>query len=320
MSATALSLAATQDWMQAVLVHPEGAGKGLSAPGARRHLAPENVSRIVKGRGTLDAAERLEIYAGMYPLRMVEALRSDYPALAGLLGAKGFERLVTDYVAAHPSESFTLARLGDRLPEFMAGWGTPHRRGLLADVARLELAATQVFDAETTALIDLSAMETVSALEWRRMKVVPAAAFRLVSVRPGAVDVLDAFLDGRRRPSSSGRGRVQVAYYRRDFVVLRRTLGPFDGSLLASICTGQTLGAALERAGRTFPRGFPSPEILSGWFSEWSRLGFFAGIELWPCREGDYRGAAGRTGASPRAKRRTRIPSRESAPAPKAAR
>lgn len=267
MSATALPLAATQAWMQAVLIHPEGAEKGLS------------VSQIVRGRGALSAAERLQIYAGMYPLRMNEALRSDYPALAELLGARGFERLANDYVSAHPSRSFTLARLGDRLPEFVAGWGSPRRRGLLADVARLELAATQVFDAEVTAPIDPSALEAVPVVDWPRMKLVPSAAFRLVSVRPGAVDVLDAVLQGARLPKKAGRGRVEVAYFRKDFVVLRRTLGHFEGNLLASLSAGETLGAALERAARTFPGGFPSGEILSRRFGEWTRLGFFAGIE-----------------------------------------
>lgn len=279
MSATALPLAATQAWMQAVLAHPEGAEKGLSAPGARRHLAPEDVSQVVRERGGLCAAERLQIYAGMYPLRMVEALRSDYPALAELLGARGFERLVRDYVSVHPSRSFTLARFGDRLPEFVAGWGSPRRRGLLTDVARLELAATQVFDAEVTAPIDPSALEALSVVEWTRMKLVPAAAFRLVSVRPGAVDVLDAVLQGTPPPKKAGRGRVEVAYFRKDFVVLRRTLGHFEGKLLAFLSAGETLGEALERAARKFPGGFPSGEILSRLFGEWARLGFFVGIE-----------------------------------------
>ncbi|HYN41093.1 MAG TPA: hypothetical protein VE129_04895 [Thermoanaerobaculia bacterium] len=70
-----------------------------------------------------------------------------------------------------------------------------------------------------------------------------------------------------------------MAYYRKDFIVLRRTMGPFDGNLLGSLAAGETVGLALERAERSFPGGFPSGEILSGWFAEWTRLGFFSGIE-----------------------------------------
>ncbi len=278
MSDPVLSLAATQTWMQAVLVHPEGAEHGLSAPEARRHLAPEDTPRVVREQGELTGVERLQIYAGMYPLRMVEALRSDYPALAHLLGTRRFERLVRDFVAAHPSRSFTLARLGDRFPEFVAGWGSPRRRGLLADVARLELAATQVIDAGVTAPIDPSALSAVPAGEWARTKLVPAAAFRIVKVRPGAVDVLDAVLEETPIPRNAGRRRVWVAYYRQDYVVRRRTLGPLEGDLLDSLINGETLRAALETAAKTSARRNLAGEKLSRWFAEWTRLGFFAGI------------------------------------------
>jgi hypothetical protein len=279
MSAPALPLAETQAWMQAVLVHPEGAEVGLSTPEARQYLAADDAPLVIRERGELTAPERLQIYAGMYPLRMSEALRSDFPALAALLGDRSFERLVGDYVAAHPSRSFTLARLGDHLPEFVTAWTSRRHRSLLADVARLELAAVQVFDAVETAPLDTSALKDFPVAEWTGMTLVPAPAFRLVSVHPGAVGVLDAVLEGTPIPLKTGRGRVQVAYYRKEFVVRRRTLGPFEGSLLASLIAGETFGESLEHAARIFPGGFPSPEVLSGWFADWTGLGFFTGIE-----------------------------------------
>ncbi len=279
MSATTIPLASFQSWMQAVLVHPDGSEAGLATPEARTHVALEDAASVVRERGDLDATERLQIYAGMYPLRMRDALRSDYPALAELLGERGFGRLVDDYVAAHPSRSYTLARLGDHLPEFLAGWGSPRRRGLVTDVALLERAAAQVFDAAEALPIDPSALRAVPAAEWPQARLVPAPAFRLVRVRPGAVEVLDAVLEGNPPPEKAGRGRVEVAFYRKDFVVLRRTLGPFEGNLLASLAASESVGSALERAGKNFRGGFPSGEVLSGWFEEWACLRFFSGIE-----------------------------------------
>jgi hypothetical protein len=278
-SASALPLAAFQSWMQAVLVHPDGAGAGLSAPEARRYVAPEEAAGVVRERAGLGAAERLQIYASMYPLRMRDALRSDYPALAALLGERLFGKLVDDYVRVHPSRAFTLARLGERLPEFVAGWGSPRRRALLADVATLEKAAAEVFDGEDAEPMDPDALRELPASDWARVELVPAPTFRLARVRPGAVDVLDAFLEERPLPALAGRGRVEVALYRKELVVLRRTLGPFDGCLLAALAAGETLGGALETAVGTFPAGVPSAEILSGWFAEWATLGLFAGVE-----------------------------------------
>lgn len=278
MSALPLPLATFQAWMQAVLVHPDGARVALEAPDVRRLVSSEDAPAVVRERGGLGAAERLQIYAGMYPLRMRDALRSDYPALAELLGERGFERLVNDYVAAHPSRSYTLARLGDHLPEFLTGWGTLRRRGLLTDVARLERAGGLVFDAEESTPIDAAFLRSVPAAVLPGARLIPAAAFRLARVRPGAVDVLDAVLEGNPVPMKAGRGRVDVAYYRRDYVVLRRTLEPFDGALLASLAAGETVCSSLEDAARRFPRGVPSAEALASRFAEWTGLGFFSGV------------------------------------------
>lgn len=278
MNASVFPLAAFQSWMQVVLVHPDGAGAGLHAPEARRFVAPEEASGVVREGAGLGAAERLQIYASMYPLRMRDALRADYPALAALLGERLFGRLVDDYVHVQPSRSFTLARLGERLPAFVAGWGSPRRRALLADVASLERSAAEVFDGAEAAPMDPSALRDLPASGWARVKLVPSPTFRLARVRTGAVDVLDAFLEERPLPSLAGRGRVEVAFYRKDFVVLRRTLCPFDGRLLAALAAGETLGGALETAAREFPAGVPSAEILSGWFAQWASLGFFSGF------------------------------------------
>jgi hypothetical protein len=274
-----MPLARFQSWMQAVLVHPEGTGAGLSAPESRRFVAPDEASGVVREHGGLGAEERLQIYASMYPLRMRDALRADFPALAALLGERLFGKLVDDYVLDHPSRCFTLARLGDRLPEFVSGWGSPRRRALLGDVATLEKAAAEVFAGDEPAPMDPSVLRELPVPDWAHVRLATASTFRLARVRPGAVDVLDAFLEERPLPGLTGRGRVEVAFHRRDFVVLRRTLGPFDGGLLAALAAGETLGAALETAEKTFPGGFPSGEILSGWFAEWTSLGFFSGIE-----------------------------------------
>src|SRR6185295_14998144 len=48
--------------------------------------------------------------------------------------------LARDYVQVHPSTSYTLNRLGDRLPDFVTGWAPRAEAGFLHDLARLELA------------------------------------------------------------------------------------------------------------------------------------------------------------------------------------
>ena len=272
MTAAGLPLARFQEWMQAVIVHPGGADAGLRSPSARQRLPPSRLGGIVRAQGALSPVERLRIYASMYPLRTVEALRSDTPALAALLGEERFAALVQEYVAAHPSTSFTLARLGDRLPSFAATWGPERGRGLRADVARLERAAAAVFDAADVALLDAPALAAALALEGEALRLVAAPAVAILAVRPGAVAVLDAVLDGTPMPSSAGRGLARIAYFRRDDTVLRRALDRVPGRLLAALVSGLPLGEALARAARRRPPA----RVVAGWLAEWSALGAFA--------------------------------------------
>ena len=277
MSGAALPLAAFQEWMQAVIVHPGGADAGLRSDEAARLLDPARLSDVVRERGALDAGARLRIYASMYPLRTAEALRADYSALAGLLGGRAFARLVCDYVAEHPSTSYTLARLGDALPAFVAGHGSRRGRRLRADVARCERAATAVFDAPEEPRLAPEPFAEAAAREGADVRLVPASAFAIVRVCPGALSALDAALEGGAFPRAAGRGTVFVAWYRRDFAVLRRTLDPLPGRLLEALAAGTPLSEAVVRAARGGRR--PAPETVGGWLAEWIGLGLFTRLE-----------------------------------------
>ena len=132
-----------QRWLQAVIVHPGDVEEAIACEDASRELAPEALTSLVRPSHSLTAAERVDIYHGMYLLRMVEALEADYPALRHLLGEEPFAELVEDYVQAYPSRSYTLNRLGDHLPQFLLDRQTHPHAGLLHELARLELAITK---------------------------------------------------------------------------------------------------------------------------------------------------------------------------------
>jgi hypothetical protein len=274
----AFPLATVEAWMQAVVVHPDGAESGIVSAEASALIPPDRASHVIWEDGSLSAANRLEIYAGMYPLRMREALESDYPVLASLLGPRAFKQLVGDYIAAHPSTSFTMARLGDRLPEFLAAWG-PARRRLLVDVVRLEHAASLVFDAEETASIGVREFEAIPATDVPNSTFRPVPAFAVVRARSGAVEALDAFLEGTKPPRNPGRGTAWVVFHRQDFTVLRRSLDPFAGQVLERLAAGETLGRALASSLRSTRLSRPAPETLSAWFRDWLTLGFFRRVE-----------------------------------------
>ena len=129
----------------------------------------KDAGREILPSRTLEPNERLEIYSGMFPLRMREALNADFPAVRALLGGDGFERLVRAYVKKHPSRHPSLNHLGDHLPRFLGGTARVPRKALVRDVARLELAMTEVFDEKRAEPLDSKGLAKVPPEAWTRV-------------------------------------------------------------------------------------------------------------------------------------------------------
>ncbi len=74
----------------------------------------------VAGTTRVPVATRLAIYGGGYGSRLAEALASNFPALAQLLGEGDFQALAESYVRAHESPYFSIRYYGEHLAQFLA--------------------------------------------------------------------------------------------------------------------------------------------------------------------------------------------------------
>ena len=269
-----------QRWMQAVVVHPGTVDDAIRSTKAVAEIPAAAVADVVRPSARLTAVQRVGIYHGMYLGRMVDALESDYPALRRLLGAEGFADLVRDYVQAHPSRSYTLNRLGDHLPAFIAKAPRLRRRGFCHDLARLELAMSQVFDEEEMRVLTPKAIADVPPGAWEGARLHPIAAFRLLAVRHPVSAYLDAALgDGPAAPQR-GRRHGGVAVYRRVYGVYRLDLSAPAHALLHALAAGETIGDAVGRALARGGRAKIDTEDLYRWFREWVAEGIFRAVTV----------------------------------------
>jgi hypothetical protein len=230
---------------------------------------PDDTSRLVD-------PSRLAIYRDMYPMRMHDAMAVDYPALAKFLGEEKFHELVDRYTEHHPSQSYTLNRLGDPFPEFLRGTDTPVCADrtdksvcptFLHDLARLELAMTEVFDAEETPELDPAVFGSIGPDS--RLKTI--AAFQLHAFDYPVNDFFQSFRDGEELVEPE-RQKTWIAFHRRDYGVFRLTLEERAYDFLSALCDGATIVEAIDGTGAT-------QDELFGWFRDWSAAGIFGGIE-----------------------------------------
>jgi len=272
-------LSRVQRWMQEVVVHPGSIDEALASKAARAEVPPERLGDVVLPSRTLAPAQRVEIYQRMYLLRMEEALGIDYPALQHFLGRRRFRDLVRDYVASFPSRSYTLNRLGDHLPAFILTASGLRHRPFCHDLARVELAMTEVFDEAETPALSAEAVAAVPAEAWAAARLRPIAAFRLLALRyPANAYVQSLRGRGHRQPRPL-RKDVWLAVYRRHYGVRRRELSRPAYRLLSELAAGASLGQAVEAAALRRGRSAAGQTQLYRWFREWMRCGMFRAIE-----------------------------------------
>jgi hypothetical protein len=264
--------------MQAVVVHPGSIEEATASPAAAAEVAAAD--EVILPSKSLTPAERVDIYHGMYLLRMEEALATDYPALKHFLGDRGFYQLVRDYVQVYPSRSYTLNRLSDHMPEFLKNARGRKHQEFLVDMARLELAVTEVFDEQETAPLSEARITQVAPDEWERAVLKPIAAFRLLDVRHNVNDYAQSLKDEAHEHPKPRLKQAWLAIYRRNYAVFRLELSRAAYDLLSDLVSGEALGAALEAALGRDARRRPHPDQLSRWFRDWVAAGIFASLEI----------------------------------------
>ncbi|HQZ16651.1 MAG TPA: putative DNA-binding domain-containing protein [Vicinamibacteria bacterium] len=272
-----MRLASLQRWMQAVVVHPGTTAEALRSREARAHLKPARLESVLLPSKTLSAAQRIAIYQEMYPLRMRDALASDYPGLEHFLGPR-FWDFVTAYTKAHPSMGYTLNRLGDQVPAFLARQKALKPAGFLRDLARLELAITESFDSPQADLLSAEDLEAMAPARLGRARLLTAPSLRLVSLEWNAGAYLDTVRDEKHDHPRPRRSRSFTAVVRRNYSVYRFPLSEAAFLVLTDLQDGCSIASSVERAmGRRGSRR-AAAEDFAGWFRTWTAEGVFSGI------------------------------------------
>ena len=254
--------------------------KALVSPSAAREIPGERLADVVTPSHSMTPEERVGVYHGMYLMRMVEALEYDFPAVKYYLGETAFEELVTAYVQVYPSRSYTLNRLGDHMPEFLDGQTEWADHEFLADLARFELAITEVFDDEESPVLTPEEVQRVSPDTWEHARLRPIAALRLLELRHDVVPHLKAY--HQELPSPRPRRRATwIAVHRRDYSPLYLPLSRPEYRLLQALVNGTALADALADAAQQL-RSAQRQEKIFRWFRNWVAEGLFSSVDAAP--------------------------------------
>ena len=238
-----------------IAAEPAWAARGEKAFGGSARLAP---------------IEQLDVYREQFWLRHVHCLAEDFPVLHALVGAAAFEALVADYLAAHPPKEFQLRHLGARLAEFLS----TRDDALLADLARVEWAYVDAFDAADAPPLDPNAVAAIPEDAWPSARLHLHPSLQLLRLSHPAHEMRAKWWDDKdARPIARvAPAQATVAVYRHDFLLYTESIEPLAFEMLERLARGETLGAAGDALGEIVETK------IGEWFARWAGLGWISAV------------------------------------------
>lgn len=262
-----------QVWMQERIAGPN------QLP-ATAVVTEAETAAVVKPSTRLTTAQRLTIYTEIYAVRLFEVMGDDFPTTRRLAGDGQWSDIVRGYLTAYPSRSWTLNQLGSHFAVYLAARDDLPRHALLADVARIERAMTEVFDAPDGPVLTAEQVAAVAPDAWTEAVLEPQRAFQLHAFDFAVNPILSAVREDTPMPPLDP-SPSWAAIYRKDLRSWRRNLTEPMFAALRALALGKPIPAALESAAAAWDG---PDEALEGavfaWFQEWIAEGLFARVRL----------------------------------------
>jgi hypothetical protein len=208
------------------------------------------------GDARASAAERLHVYRYAYLSRLVGVMRDDFPALLGALGRARFDPLAAAYLRAFPSRHFSLRHAGARFPAFLAEHESASEARATApwcaDLARLELAVTDAFDAADATPLARGELAQLAPEAWDALALSFMPGARLLTLARAARSLRAAHDAGEPLALGALAPHAEpVLVWRRDERVLHRECSAEEHALLARVAGGVRFGELCALAAET---------------------------------------------------------------------
>jgi len=124
------------------------------------------------------------VYRHAYAARLVEVVRNDHPLLHACVGDEAFNELARSYVADRPSQNQNARWFSHRLPDYLTEKHPNEPQ--LADLAALERALNDAFDAPDRETLTLADLATVSPENWSSLVFAPHPSAQRLSFKSNA--------------------------------------------------------------------------------------------------------------------------------------
>ena len=187
------------------------------------------------------------VYRYAYGSRLVEAMRNDHELLHLYLGDEMFDEMGHAYVKARPSGHPNLRWFSQGLPEFLKSTAPYSEHPELCDLAALEKALNDAFDAAEGKVVELTDMAGFAPEAWSGLRFRPhPSASRLDSrpTRPRSGSRSRTTKRRRRRPRLEQPAHLLI--WRQDVTPMFRELSAEEAMMWDEAANGIPFGVLCE--------------------------------------------------------------------------
>jgi hypothetical protein len=204
----------------------------------RDSIAPALV-RLVRGADDNDRKTRIRVYSDAYYLRLRDVLREDFPKVTALLGDR-FDGVVAGYLERFPSEQPSVRHLGRALAEFLQSREDIPK--CLPDLAELEWARVEVFDAPDAECATIDELATVPPNAWPALRFSTIPAVQTLRVQYPAHQL---WSDSQSLEVPAAETSLRI-WRKNDFLVLHAPMDERESAALPKMISGETFAAICE--------------------------------------------------------------------------
>jgi hypothetical protein len=265
-------LARTERLLSELIRAPAGVQATLGRPGSAS-LA-EQLQRTVAGDETRPPQGRLEVYANAYFYRILDCLKDDYAALAAVLGEDYFHDTVVAYLLGCPSRHPSIRYVGDRMAQFVAEderlAPVRERFPFAADLARLEWALQDAFDAPDAVAMTVEDVARLAPEDWAGLPLRPDASVQLLELAWPMASLRKAFEreETMPEPSAVKSDPETVLVFRRSESVSYRLVDTDEADALRAVLHGTQFGRVCEIAALHVGED-EAPGTAARWLARW---------------------------------------------------
>jgi len=213
---------------------------GGSADGLKGEIADDRLGH----------ARRLNVYRNNTTILLSEALATNFAVTHALVGEYFFANLARTFLRTHPPHSPCLFEYGDAFVPFVETFPGLQDLPYLADVARLEWAANEVYHAADAPALDAEQMVDIHADDYGRLSFAMHPAARVVA-SPYPIHAIWALHQADADPTANvdlNHGGQAVLITRPGTEVTYTVLGEGEAAFALDLADGATLGDAFAAA------------------------------------------------------------------------